>query len=146
MVAPEEQNMDHPIAIDEAQQTVVSSRQPSRPTSLEVPEPGERFLGPSGRIWTVQAITARGHRIVLTTPTPEGDSGAIVDLLAIARMIPLSTAASSTDTPPAAPGDSGQRADVTATPRTMTHDPGPSPLAASSAGDEDQSGRSKQLA
>ena len=104
MVAPEEQKMDHPIAIDEAQQTVVSSRQPSRPTSLEVPEPGERFLGPSGRIWTVQAITARGHRIVLTTPTPEGDSGAIVDLVAIARMIPLRFATSSPHRPPATPG------------------------------------------
>jgi hypothetical protein len=96
--------MRHPIATEKAQQTVASSRQPSRPTSLEAPEPGERFLGPSGRIWTVQALTARGNRIVLTTPTPDGDSGATVDLLAIARMIPLPIATSSPDTPAATPG------------------------------------------
>jgi hypothetical protein len=80
--------MRHPIPPDEAQRTTRSLHQPSRPTSVEAPEPGDRFLGPSGRIWTVQAITAHDTRIVLTTPTSEGDSGAIVDLLAIARMIP----------------------------------------------------------
>jgi hypothetical protein len=97
--------MRHSIPPDEAERTTRSLQQPSRPASVEAPEPGERFLGPSGRIWTVQAITAHGNRIVLTTPTPEGDSGAIVDLVAIARMIPLRIATSSPDNSPATPGD-----------------------------------------
>ena len=59
--------MRHPSATDDAERTIVSFPQPSRPPSLEAPEPGERFLGPSGLIWTVQAITACGNRIVLTT-------------------------------------------------------------------------------
>ena len=96
--------MRHPTPA-EAQRTRRSLQQPSRPTSVEAPEPGDRFLGPSGRIWTIQAITAHGNRIVLTTPTPEGDSGAIVDLVAIARMIPLRIATSSPHRPPATPGD-----------------------------------------
>jgi hypothetical protein len=74
-------------ATDGAERTIVSVRQPSCPPSLEAPEPGERFLGPSGLIWTVQAVTAGGDRIVLTTLTADGDSGVIVDLLAIARII-----------------------------------------------------------
>ena len=92
--------MRHSISTDEAERTTRSLRQPSRPTSADAPEPGDRFLGPSGRIWTVQAITTRGNRIVLTTPTPDGDSGAIVDHLAIARMIPLPIATSSPDDSP----------------------------------------------
>ena len=47
-------------------------------------------------------ITTRGNRIVLTTPTPDGDSAAIVDHLAVARMIPLTR--SSPDVAAAAPG------------------------------------------
>jgi hypothetical protein len=97
--------MRHPIPTDEAGRTTRSLQQPSRPTSAEAPESGDRFLGPSGRFWTVQAITAHGNRIVLTTPTPEGDSGAIVDLVAIARMIPLRVATSPPDNAPATPGD-----------------------------------------
>jgi hypothetical protein len=101
--------MPCPSATDDADRTIVPVLQPSRPASLEAPEPGERFLGPSGLIWTVKAITACGDRIVLTTPTPDGDSGVIVDLLAIARMIPVPIAASSTGTPPVTPGDDGPR-------------------------------------
>ena len=81
--------MRHPSATDDAERTIVSVPQPSRPPSLEGPEPGARFLGPSGLIWAVQAITAGGNRIVLTTPTPDGTIGVIVDLLAIARLIPV---------------------------------------------------------
>ena len=62
--------MRHPSATDDAERTIDSVPQPSRPPSLEAPEPGERFLGPNGLIWTVQAITACDDRIVLTTPTP----------------------------------------------------------------------------
>ena len=137
--------MRHPIATDEAERITVSFRQPLSPPSLDAPEPGDRFLGPSGLIWTVQAITTRGDRIVLTTPTPDGDSGAIVDLLAIARMIPLPIAASSPHTPPATLGDGGPRccrSDAAVDP----HGHGPSLLAPPTAGDVDQRGRCKELA
>ena len=97
--------MRHSISTDHAQEPTSSLRHHSRPPSSEPPEPGDRFLGPSGKIWTVQALTARGNRIELTTPTAEGDAGAIVDALAIARMIPLPAAASSSDNAIARPGD-----------------------------------------
>jgi hypothetical protein len=98
--------MHQPTPSDEAERTTRSPRKRLRPPSADAPQPGHRFLGPSARIWTVQTITTRGDRIVLTTPTPEGDSGAIVDHLAVARMIPLPIAPSSPDDTPATPGDS----------------------------------------
>jgi hypothetical protein len=97
--------MHRPTPTNEAERTTRSPRQRSRPPSADAPQPGDRFLGPSGRIWTVQAITTRGDRIVLTTPTPDGEGGAIVDHLAVARMIPLPIATSSLDDTAATPGD-----------------------------------------
>ena len=97
--------MRHSNSTDEEERTARSLLQHSHPTTSDAPEPGDRFLSPSGRIWTVQAITTRGNRIVLATPTPDGDSGAIVDRLAIARMIPLPITSSSPDNGVAAPGD-----------------------------------------
>jgi hypothetical protein len=41
---------------------------------------------------------------VLTTPTPDGEGGAIVDHLAVARMIPLSSRHRHSTTPPRNPG------------------------------------------
>ena len=96
-------SMHHPTPTDEAAQTR-SPGQRSPHTSADAPQPGDRFLGPSGRIWTVQTITTRGNRIVLTTPTPDGDSAAIVDHLAVARMIPLPITTSSPDDTPAITG------------------------------------------
>ena len=101
--------MHHPTPTDDDARTTRSPRQRSLPTSADAAQPGDRFLGPSGRIWTVQTITTRGNRIVVTTPTPEGDSGAIVDRLAVARMIPLPIATSSPDDTPATPGDRPMR-------------------------------------
>ena len=49
--------MRHSISTDEAERSPPVAPSPLRPTSSEPPEPGDRFLGPSGRIWTVQAIT-----------------------------------------------------------------------------------------
>jgi hypothetical protein len=95
--------MHHPTPTDTAERTPQSLRRRSKPTSAAAPQPGDRFLGPSGRIWTIQTITPRGDRILLTTPAPEGDSGAIVDRLAVARMIPLPVASSSPDDTPATP-------------------------------------------
>jgi hypothetical protein len=97
--------MHHPTPTDAAERTTRGLRQRSRLASAEALEAGDRFLGPGGRIWTVRTITTRGDRIVLTTPTPEGDSGAIVDRLAVARMIPLPVAPSSPHEVPARPGD-----------------------------------------
>ena len=50
------------------------------------PNPGDRYLGPTGRIWTVVAATPRGDRIHVVT---DGDAGAVIDHVALARMIPL---------------------------------------------------------
>jgi hypothetical protein len=97
--------MHHPTPTDKPERTTQSLRQRSNPTSAAAPQPGDRFLGPSGRIWTIHTITPRGDRVVLTTPAPEGDSGAIVDRLAVARMIPLPVATSSPDDTPATPGE-----------------------------------------
>ena len=85
--------MHRTAPIDEAAQ-IRSPGQRSPHTSQDAPQPGDRFLGPSGRIWTVQMITTRGNRIVLT----------IVDHVAAARMIPLPIATSSLDDTPATPG------------------------------------------
>ena len=95
--------MHQPTPTDEAERTTRSPRQRLGPPSADGPQPGD--LGPSRRIWTVQTITTRGDRIVLTTPTPEGASGAIVDHLEVARMIPLPIAPSSPDDTSATPGD-----------------------------------------
>ena len=103
----------------------------------DAPQPGDRFLGPSGRIWTVQTITTRGNRIVLTTPTPDGDSAAIVDHLAVARMIPLPIATSSPDDTPATAGVKPMRwwhRDARGRRRTT---PGHPPYAAAIAHDDD---------
>ena len=112
--------MRHSISTDHAQEPTSSLRHHSRPPSSEPPEPGDRFLGPSGKIWTVQALTARGNRIELTTPTAEGDAGAIVDAVAIARMIPLPVASSSPDNAPQLRA-TGARTGLIATPRTRPH-------------------------
>jgi hypothetical protein len=58
-------------------------------TSQWRPPIGASFLGPSGRIWTVKALTARGERVVLTSDSPDGEHGAVVDITAVSRMIPL---------------------------------------------------------
>ena len=116
--------MHHPTPTDEAAQTRSPGRR-SRPHIRGRPQPGDRFLGPSGRIWTVQTITTRGNRIVLTTPTPEGDSAAIVDHLAVARMIPLPIATSSPDDTPAT--RRGRCAGGTATPWATPTTPGHPP-------------------
>ena len=101
--------MRQPSATDHAEWTVASFRQPSRPTSLEAPEPGERFprprpadLDPPGDHGLRRPDRAHEADTV-------GDSGIIVDVLAIATVIPVPIAAPSPDTSPATLGDSGPR-------------------------------------
>jgi hypothetical protein len=66
------------------------------------PTVGERYLAPSGRIWTVRSLTPRGERVVLVSSSPEGDHGAVMDIAAVLRMIPLDvTEAPSVETAPA---------------------------------------------
>ena len=62
-------------------------RRPARPPAI-VATPGDRYLGPSGYVWTVETVTPRGHRIVITRPTPHGQAAAIIDPYALGRMIP----------------------------------------------------------
>jgi hypothetical protein len=68
---------------------------------------GARFLAPSGRIWTVCAITPRGHRLIMMTPSVDGECGAVMDVYAVLRMVPLDPSARGAgwpaDTAPRAP-------------------------------------------
>ena len=50
---------------------------------------GARYLAPSGHIWTVQSITPRGNRVIITYDAPDGKHGAVVDFTAVSRMIAL---------------------------------------------------------
>jgi len=53
------------------------------------PNPGDRYLGPTGRTWTVVGATPSGDRVRVVT---DGDAGAVIDRVALARMIPLDAA------------------------------------------------------
>ncbi len=64
---------------------------------------GARYLAPSGRIWTVQSITPRGNRVVITYDAPEGKHGAVVDFTAISRMIALDATPGARHVAPASP-------------------------------------------
>ena len=68
---------------------------------------GARFLGPSGRIWTVREITPRGHRLIMMTPSVDASCGAVMDVNAVLRMVPLDPSAQGAgwpaDTAPSAP-------------------------------------------
>jgi len=48
---------------------------------------GSQFLSQSGRIWTVRSITPRGARFVLATEGPDGECGAVMDTVAVRRMV-----------------------------------------------------------
>ena len=48
---------------------------------------GSQFLSPTGRIWTVRSITPNGARVVLASPGPDGDHGAVMDAAAVGRMV-----------------------------------------------------------
>jgi len=48
---------------------------------------GTQFLSPSGRIWTVRSITPDGARVVLAAEEPDGEHGAVMDIVAVLRMV-----------------------------------------------------------
>ena len=48
---------------------------------------GAQYLAPSGLIWTVRRVHPSAARIVVTTPSPDGDRGAVLDTVALARMV-----------------------------------------------------------
>jgi hypothetical protein len=50
---------------------------------------GAHYLAPSGRIWTVRSVHSATSRVVVTTASPEGDQGAVIDTVALGRMIPV---------------------------------------------------------
>ena len=55
---------------------------------------GSQFRSPSGRIWTARAITANGSRLVLASAGPEGEHGAVMDFVAVMRMVRIDDRAS----------------------------------------------------
>jgi len=64
---------------------------------------GARYLAPSGHIWTVQSITPRGSRVVITYDAPDGKHGAVVDFTAISKMIALDATPDARRVAPASP-------------------------------------------
>jgi hypothetical protein len=60
---------------------------------------GTRYLAPSGRIWTVTRVTARGGRVVLTASSPDGEIAMVVDSIALRQMIALDPARTDTQPP-----------------------------------------------
>ena len=55
------------------------------------PGVGDQFIGPSGRIWTIQSVVSTARRFVLTRPTDDGVAAAVVDLDALANMARLNS-------------------------------------------------------
>jgi hypothetical protein len=56
---------------------------------MDLPTTGDRYLGSTGRIWTVGHVAPARGRIVLTGTDAVGDRVIVVDGAALARMIPL---------------------------------------------------------
>ena len=56
---------------------------------MDLPTPGDRFLAANGRLWTVARVTPRGDRIHVVAAGADGTHGAVIDLVALARMLPL---------------------------------------------------------
>ena len=48
---------------------------------------GTQVLSPSGRIWTIRSITPSGSRIVLTADETDGQHAAVMDRVAVLRMV-----------------------------------------------------------
>ena len=48
---------------------------------------GTRVLSPTGRIWTIRSITPSGSRVVLTSDQTDGQHAAILDRVAVLRMV-----------------------------------------------------------
>ena len=48
---------------------------------------GTQVLSPTGRIWTIRSITPSGSRVVLTSDQTDGQHAAILDRVAVLRMV-----------------------------------------------------------
>ena len=48
---------------------------------------GSRFLSSTGRIWTVRAVMPDNGRVALSSPQPDGEHGAVIDIVALLRMV-----------------------------------------------------------
>jgi hypothetical protein len=48
---------------------------------------GARYLAPSGLIWTVRDVRSAASRVFVTTASTDGDRGAVMDTVALGRMI-----------------------------------------------------------
>ena len=66
-------------------------RNARRSDTVANPGVGDQFIGPSGRIWTIQSVVSTARRFVLTRPTDDGVATAVVDLGALANMARLNS-------------------------------------------------------
>jgi hypothetical protein len=48
---------------------------------------GTQVLSPTGRIWTIRSITPSGSRVVLASDQTDGEHAAIMDRVAVLRMV-----------------------------------------------------------
>ena len=48
---------------------------------------GSQYLSPTGRIWTVRGTTPSGTRLELTSQGPDGEHLAVMDAVAVLRMV-----------------------------------------------------------
>ena len=48
---------------------------------------GAQVLSPTGRVWTIRSITPSGSRVVLTSDQTDGEHAAVMDRVAVLRMV-----------------------------------------------------------
>ena len=69
---------------------------------------GVRCRGVSGRVWTVRSVLANGSRVLVVSPGPDGECGAVIDIAALGRMVPVTLlSGESTSLPAAGAGAAG---------------------------------------
>ena len=48
---------------------------------------GTQVLSPTGQVWTIRSITPSGTRVVLTSDQTDGQHAAVMDRVAVLRMV-----------------------------------------------------------
>ena len=70
---------------------------------------GAQLLSPTGRLWTVRGITPSGTRVTLTSEEPDGQHCAVMDAVAVRRMVRIGEPEPA---PAAGTGTAPERADL----------------------------------